>query len=112
MLSIALLIIRIIIILIRSITKSKISSNNQSRYHLKDHVRENIECVFYDAIDFFEEAKKEGGKVYVHCVQGVSRSATIVISYLMFTRKMTFHDAFSYVRERRGIINPNTGFIT
>lgn len=23
-------------------------------YHLKDHVRENIECVFYDAIQFIE----------------------------------------------------------
>ena len=25
------------------------------RYHLKDHPIENIECVFYDAIDFIEE---------------------------------------------------------
>ncbi len=37
-------------------------------YHLKDHVREHIECVFYDAIDFITQAKNEGGKVYVHCV--------------------------------------------
>ena len=37
-------------------------------YHLKDHVRENIECVFYDAIAFIEEAKRENGKVFVHCV--------------------------------------------
>jgi hypothetical protein len=37
-------------------------------YNLKDHVRENIECVFYDALFFIDEAKKNGGKVYVHCV--------------------------------------------
>ena len=37
-------------------------------YHLKDHVREQIECVFYDAIQFLEEAKARNGKVYVHCV--------------------------------------------
>ena len=37
-------------------------------YHLKDNVRENIECVFYDSIDFFEEAKKRNGRVFVHCV--------------------------------------------
>jgi protein-tyrosine phosphatase len=37
-------------------------------YHLKDHVRENIECVFYDAIAFIDEAKRNNGKVYVHCV--------------------------------------------
>lgn len=38
------------------------------RYHLKDHVREQIECVFYDAIEFIQEARDQNGKVYVHCV--------------------------------------------
>lgn len=28
------------------------------KYHLKDHIRENIECVFYDALHFIEEARK------------------------------------------------------
>lgn len=37
-------------------------------YHLKDHVRENIESVFYEAIEFIDEARKNDGKVYVHCV--------------------------------------------
>jgi predicted secreted protein len=38
------------------------------KYHLKDHVREQIECIFYDAISFIEDARKNNGKVYVHCV--------------------------------------------
>jgi hypothetical protein len=38
------------------------------KYHLKDHVREQIECIFYDAISFIEEARANNGKVYVHCV--------------------------------------------
>jgi hypothetical protein len=28
------------------------------KYHLKDHVREQIECIFYDAIKFIEDARK------------------------------------------------------
>ena len=36
--------------------------------HLKDHVRENIECIFYEAIDFMNQARKDNGRVYVHCV--------------------------------------------
>ena len=28
------------------------------KYHLKDHIRENIECVFYDALHYIEEARK------------------------------------------------------
>ena len=36
--------------------------------HLKDHVRENIECIFYEAIEFMNQARKDNGRVYVHCV--------------------------------------------
>jgi len=52
--------------------------------HLKDHVRENIESCFYEAIQFIEQAKSENGRVFVHCVQGISRSTTICLSYLIF----------------------------
>ena len=38
------------------------------KYHLKDHPKENIECIFYDAISFIEECKAKGGRVFVHCV--------------------------------------------
>lgn len=41
---------------------------NYKSYHLKDHIRENIECVFYDAMHFIDDARKNNGKVYVHCV--------------------------------------------
>jgi predicted secreted protein len=59
-------------------------------YHLKDHVREDISCVFYDAINFIAEARSQGGKVYVHCVQGISRSATIILAYKIFSEKCTY----------------------
>jgi hypothetical protein len=81
------------------------------KYHLKDHVRENIECVFYNAMNFLEDARNNGGKVYVHCVQGISRSATICLAYLIFSQKMNYQDGFNYMKERRPIINPNMTFI-
>jgi hypothetical protein len=80
-------------------------------YHLKDHVRENIECVFYDAIQFILEARAAGGKIYVHCVQGISRSSTIICAYLIYDRKMTYNDAYLWVKERRQCANPNMTFI-
>lgn len=80
-------------------------------YHLKDHVHENIECVFYDAIDFIKSAKSQGGKVLVHCVQGISRSATIVIAYMIFSTRMTYEECFNLCRTRRPCANPNMAFI-
>jgi len=70
-------------------------------FHLKDHVRENIESVFYEAIDFMAEARQSGGKVFVHCVQGISRSTTIILCYMIFTQKITLEDSLKFVRDRR-----------
>lgn len=42
---------------------------------------------------------------------GISRSSTIVISYLMKEQKYTFIDSFDFVRQRRNIIYPNNGFL-
>lgn len=46
----------------------------------------------------------------VHCYAGVSRSATTVIAYLMVEKGAGFIDAANFVRKRRPIIFPNTGF--
>ena len=79
--------------------------------HLKDHVRENIENCFYDVIAFMDSAKKESGKVFVHCVQGISRSTTMVLCYMIFKQKISLDDGLSFIRERRQIANPNMTFM-
>ena len=43
----------------------------------------NLSQHFEDTWTFLEEARGQGAKVLVHCVAGVSRSATVVIAYLM-----------------------------
>ena len=49
-------------------------------------------------------------KILVHCYAGKSRSATIVIAFLMWYRQWSFSDAFKYVQECRSVIEPNLGF--
>jgi len=80
-------------------------------FHLKDSPRENIECCFYDSIFFINQALMSNGRVYVHCVQGVSRSATICMAYLIFDKKMTYNGAFELLQASRPVANPNLNFI-
>lgn len=47
--------------------------------------------------------------VLVHCMQGLSRSATIICAYLIHKKSMTFFDAIEYVKLKRNI-RPNIGF--
>jgi hypothetical protein len=51
------------------------------------------------------------GGVYVHCYAGVSRSATLVIAYLMCHRGLSLIEAMRRVRRARPVICPNTGFM-
>lgn len=61
-------------------------------YHILDHVlnsRQNI---------------------LVHCMAGVSRSASMIIYYLMRKYNMSFEDAYKLVKSKRTIVNPNKSF--
>lgn len=49
-------------------------------------------------------------KVLVHCVVGVSRSATLVLAYLMLRQHLSLRQAVITVRQRRWIF-PNRGFL-
>lgn len=80
-------------------------------YFIKDSKLENIECVFHESFNFIESVISRGDKVLVHCVQGVSRSVTIVLAYLMVKLGITYTDAFDRVRKVRGIASPNIGFV-
>ena len=71
-----------------------------------DYDTENIIKYFGECINFI----KGEDKVFVHCAAGESRSATIVIAYLMWNKKMTFDKAYNFVKQKRYRIYPNFGF--
>lgn len=50
---------------------------------MKDNNIEPIKFYFWEAYEFISKAILEGENVFVHCLKGMSRSASIVMSYLM-----------------------------
>lgn len=75
---------------------------------LSDSISQNIYRHFYESIEFINSAS---GACLVHCLVGISRSATICIAYLMVEKQIDFDSAHQLVKEARPIINPNHGFV-
>ncbi|CAG8468040.1 9559_t:CDS:2 [Paraglomus occultum] len=71
---------------------------------VRDHPYENILAHFDSSAKFISNAIRKNGRVLVHCQAGVSRSASVIIAYLMKTKNMVLDDAWDYVSERRSII--------
>ncbi|RNA41618.1 phosphatase Slingshot 2 -like protein [Brachionus plicatilis] len=61
---------------------------------------------------FIQEAKDQNTACFVHCKMGVSRSASVVIAYLMKEQDYTFEQALSFTKQKRPCVNPNEGFRT
>ncbi|XP_005934635.1 serine/threonine/tyrosine-interacting protein [Haplochromis burtoni] len=78
---------------------------------IADSPVENIIRFFPMTKEFIDGCLATEGKVLVHGNAGISRSAALVIAYLMETFGMKYREAFSHVQERRFCINPNVGFV-
>ncbi|KAG5829974.1 dual specificity protein phosphatase 19a [Anguilla rostrata] len=70
-----------------------------------------ITSYFDECFQFINQAESEKGVVLVHCNAGVSRSAAVVIGYLMSKEGLAFDDAFAAVKVARPAICPNPGFL-
>jgi dual specificity phosphatase 12 len=54
--------------------------------------------------------KRPDAKVLVHCVQGISRSGSICVAYLMRRFSLSYDAALTVARGERPGIDPNPGF--
>merc|ERR1711963_297769 len=70
----------------------------------------NITKYFDQASDFIEEAINSNGRILVHCLMGMSRSATLVLAFLVKRRQMDLIEALKLVKSSRDI-RPNDGFL-
>jgi len=55
-------------------------------------------------------AENKSNKVLVHCMMGISRSATVVCAYLIATTDMVPTEAIAFAQSKRHIVCPNLGF--
>jgi len=69
-----------------------------------------------DSVELIRDAISAGGAVCTHCAAGASRSAAVVLAYLISAKALegcsTLRDAFAHLQSRRPCVWPNDGFMS
>eukprot|EP01017_Pseudomicrothorax_dubius_P029985 TRINITY_DN3689_c0_g2_i4.p1 TRINITY_DN3689_c0_g2~~TRINITY_DN3689_c0_g2_i4.p1 ORF type:complete len:174 (+),score=27.29 TRINITY_DN3689_c0_g2_i4:263-784(+) len=67
-----------------------------------------VMCLFVEAA---EKILAEGGKIYVHCYQGISRAPSMILGFLIWREGTTLESALGSLREKYQKADPNLGFL-
>ena len=80
-----------------------------------------LELYLYDLsieiiIPKFEVAYKfikeySDNNILIHCLQGKSRSVSLVVFYLMKEKGWDYDTCIKFIKEKRPVISPNIGFV-
>jgi protein-tyrosine phosphatase len=93
------------------IAKEDFPNIDWHRFVIDDDRDEKISQHFFTVHTIISEALNNNKNVIVHCAAGMSRSPTLVIAYLMIENRWSYEATYNYVRSRRGIVEPNIGFV-
>ena len=81
------------------------------RVALKDTESEHMSLVgLQDAWKFMQRAREVGVNCLVHCAMGKSRSAAVLVSYVMHVTGLNYEESLALVRVARSIAEPNPAF--
>ncbi|CAD8182338.1 unnamed protein product [Paramecium octaurelia] len=87
------------------------SDADQMVLQVNDRPQCDISGYFDKTNKFINKHMDDNHNVLVHCMAGKSRSATIVLAYLMFSQDWTLQEALIYLKSVRPLVCPNPGFI-
>lgn len=83
------------------------------RIKMYDSLDQDMSVHFGEAFEFIDKClNMPNGRILVHCNAGVSRSACIIIGYLMHKNHFdSYTSAYEHVKKCRPVIQPNPNFI-
>ncbi|KAL6576412.1 Very-long-chain (3R)-3-hydroxyacyl-CoA dehydratase [Orobanche hederae] len=79
-------------------------------FSICDNEETDISEIFQEAHTFIDHVEQISGKVLVHCFEGKSRSATLVLAYLMLRKNFTLMQAWNALKRVHRRAQPNDGF--
>jgi len=79
------------------------------KFELLDEQNNNISNYFENCINIYKNNSNKN--IFIHCFMGSSRSAIMVLLYLIHIKNMTLKNSITFLKKKRDIININVDFI-
>ena len=83
---------------------------NYKRIVCQDAADQDLSQYFSESVEFIDSVVKSGGAVLVHCREGLSRSPSTIIAYLMTKKGWSLAKAYDHVLEQNKKLRINDGF--
>lgn len=58
-------------------------------------------------IDEIKSEIENGGKVYIHCLEGLGRSVALLAAYFMKEKNLSYQESIEKIKAKRPFINPS-----
>lgn len=80
------------------------------KYPINDNNEEDITNILVESCNKIDLHIKITDTILVHCYMGASRSASVIIYYLMCLKNQSYISALNYVQEKRPLVNLSKKF--
>ena len=110
----------VISLITRDIELLKFSEINYLRFEIRDALYEDLLSILPAALNKIIECINGGKNVLVHCHKGISRSASVVLAFMLYRRhakaseeltdNMIFQDTYARLHKKRNCVSPNLNF--
>jgi len=85
----------------------RIDGMKQKQYPMTDYGSTDVKKVMKKLWKHVEESQQDGNVLFVHCLSGQNRSATLALAILMKHYRLTLYAAFKKVKNKRPIVHIN-----
>ena len=80
------------------------------KYSIKDNNSDDITNILSETYDIIDQHISKGDNVLVHCFMGASRSAAVIIHYLMKKNNWSYNYTKTFVMVKRPLVNLSNKF--
>jgi len=90
--------------------KHQIAGMEQKHYPMNDMGKTDLGKIIDNLWTFVQQSQRPGNALFVHCMSGQNRSASIVVAILMRLKGWSLQEAFKIVKMKRPLVQINENY--